>query len=132
MPSEADRERNLRVQDFERRASYAPASVLLHPNGWRYIPVHEFGEPHLDAYWSVGSDAYFFQAWAAGSDLATPAPGLYFRWSSGSPGLFNLVAVLGTAMIERHAVETAMSQFAALLPPSSRPDALTPLRGAAA
>lgn len=31
-----------RIDDFERRARLAPASVEVHPNGWRYIGIHPF------------------------------------------------------------------------------------------
>jgi hypothetical protein len=105
--------------------------VLSHPEGWRYIPVHDFGGSSVDAYWCTGQDAYFLQGRTREHDTGGHIPGLYFRWSPGSPSLFVLVAILDSPAISRNAFEHVMSQLASALPPGSRPRSLTPLARAA-
>jgi hypothetical protein len=126
VPTEREYERIGRMQDFERRAAYAPSSVRSHPEGWRYIAVHDFGGSSMDAYWCTGADAYLLQAWTLEHDARGRAPGLYFRWSRGSPSLFVLVGVVDARAIDLGTLEHVMSQFAPLLPPETRPPSLSP------
>ena len=126
MSSQPERDRLARARDFAARATASPSSVLAHPAGWRYIPVHHFEEPSLDAYCLIDEDLYFVQVWSAEHDPAGRAPGLYFRWSPGTPALFNIVAVAVEARVSRSAFESVLLRCAPGLPPAQRPEHLVP------
>jgi hypothetical protein len=79
----SDREK--RIEDFERRASYGPETVYHHvTRGWRYIPVHDFADETsmqvrwVDCWCLLGTDGALLECWP--SEQASQKPGLYFRF----------------------------------------------------
>jgi len=107
-------QRKQRLQDFNRRVETSPSDVLIHlKKGWRYIPVHQFGQAACDAYWEIDHDMCFLQVWTHDSDQLSRR-GLYARISPGKAPWLNVVAVVDAPSVSRDALETAMEQFAAL------------------
>jgi hypothetical protein len=113
------------VRDFEKRAAHAGRWIQRHPDGWRYIPVQDFGGSACDVWWSLGTDAFFLQVWGAEEDFLERPAGLYFRYAPGSPPYYILVAILEDVSVTRAAVEEAMSSFMQFLPLQETPESLT-------
>ncbi len=128
----SDPEHSQRLRDFEARTRHSPSSVLKHPSGWRYVPVHDFNASSIDAWCMIENDVYFVQFWPSSADLANREPGLYYRWSPGSPPLFNLVRIHDETAVSREFAEQTMSELAAELPPRDRPASLVRLGSTAA
>ena len=111
--------RQQRVEDFERRAAYSPASVYLHRSrGWRDIPVHNFADESpdgvadvLDCWCLLGSDSALLECSTVAAD-GRPA-GLYALIDAEPPHYPKLHAVLAMAGITR-AAEAAMQRFVEL------------------
>ena len=107
--------RQSRVEDFERRAASAPASVYRHRSGgWPYIPVHDFADEtettvrRADCWCLLGGDAVLLECVV--SDTSEFQPGLYARMDGDAPCWPKLLAVLPSPLT-RDAVEKAMQRF---------------------
>lgn len=104
-----------RIEDFERRAAYAPDSVYQHrTRGWRYIPVHHFADessmlaPAVDCWCLLGADAALLECLA--SEHSSLAPGLYARVDAESPCWPKLQARVPEPLT-RAVVEAIMERF---------------------
>src|SRR5262245_22719168 len=105
-------QRKIRVEDFERRAAYAPDSVYQHrTRGWPYIPVHHFADessvpvPAVDCWCLLGTDAALLECLA--SEHSSLAPGLYAGIDAESPYWPKLHARVAEPLT-RPVVETIM------------------------
>jgi hypothetical protein len=116
--------RDLRWNDFRRRADHAPDSVYRHSiSGWAYIPIHPFAdEPELlsrlglrpedcravDAWWCLEGDATLLQTQAS-------RPSAFYAQGTGNDEHWvYLRAILGVPYITRVAFESTMTHFAEL------------------
>lgn len=116
-----------RLDDFAKRANYAPDSVYHHQQrGWAYIPIQPFADEQenltrlditpddcwsVDAYWCTEEDVYFIQVWANRLNASTNDPGLFCRWSNGEPAFLNLVARVSDRYVTRAKFEALMSRL---------------------
>jgi hypothetical protein len=119
-------QRALRWADFQRRVTFAPASVYHHrTHGWRYIPMHPFGdEPDVlarlglrpedcqfvDAWWDIDGDATLLETSVAGASQMTP--GLFAKGTATDEEWVYLVAVFDAPYVTRQVFEQAMAEFA--------------------
>ena len=110
--------RTSRVEDFERRAAYAPDSVYHHrTRGWSYIPVHHFADespvpaPSVDCWCLLGADAALLECKT--SEHASVEPGLYARVDAASPCWPKLRAIVAEPLT-RAVVEALMERFVEL------------------
>ena len=111
-------EREKRVKDFERRASYAPDTVYRHATrGWRYIPVHDFADETarpvqgVDCWCLLGTDAALLECTTR--EQSSRQSGLYLRIDPGKPCWPKLQAVIPKPLT-RMVVEGVMERFVAL------------------
>lgn len=124
----SDALRSRRASEFVRRARSAPDSVLVHRSaGWRFIPIHPFGDDletladlglvpgdcwSVDAWWEIEGDATLVQSCIA--RMAVHPPGLYARQTEHEEGWVYLEVVLEATQITREAFEALLSRFAAM------------------
>ena len=111
-------DREERLKDFERRASYGPEKVYYHvTRAWRYIPVHNFADevdrpvPRVDCWCQLAGDAALLEC--AGIGRVSKEPGLYVIIESEKPRWPKLHAVL-TEPLTRAVVERVMERFVEL------------------
>ena len=95
-----------RLRDFRERADYAPAGVLIHPRGWRYVPVHAFGQRAVDAWVELAGDATLMETYCA----AEPAA-LFARQTDRELGWVYLIARFREPAVTREMFERAMERF---------------------
>jgi hypothetical protein len=117
--------RKHRIADFQRRAAFAPETVLHHANeGWPYIPVHHFADEtdrvvsRVDCWCLLGADAALLECIL--SNESPQEPGFYARVDAEKPCWPKLQAVL-SAQLTKSVVEFAMQRFVKL----GFPDGLT-------
>lgn len=110
--------RKTRIEDFERRAAFAPNSVYHHrTRGWSYIPVHQFADesavptPFLDCWCLLDADAALLECQA--SEHASLRPGLYASIDAESPHWPKLHAITAESLT-RAVVEETMERFVKL------------------
>ncbi len=125
--------RSRRWDNFQQRLEYAPDGVYVHQKrGWRYVPVHPFGdEPDVlarlslkpedcrsaDLWWGIDHDATLLQATACTDRFD---PGLYARQTDNELHWTYLFVVIEGDFVTRAAVEAAMEKFSDLGFPSRR------------
>jgi hypothetical protein len=104
-----------RLEDFNRRAAFAPEAVCRHQmHGWAYIPVHYFADEiatpvhAVDCWCLLGDDAALLECRRI-EDSGLPS-GLYARVDGESPFWTKLYAVL-LEPLSRTSVEAAMTAF---------------------
>ena len=110
--------RQIRVEDFESRATFSLGSVYRHgTRGWRYVPVHSFADekdgtcPCVDCWCLLGEDVALLECWD--SAHAKAEPGLYARIESEVAHWPKLLAVVSSPLV-RAKVEEVMEQYASL------------------
>ena len=124
-----DRTQEQRIQDFERRANFAPKDVMRHRQAaWRYIPIHPFADETrrlqelnvkpadcsgVDAYWRAETDVFFVEVAVAKTNHWERSAGYYARYSE--RGGVNLQAYISESRVTRARFECILSQFHTLI-----------------
>jgi hypothetical protein len=103
-----------RLDDFNRRASHSPDTVLKHQKTEsRYIPVHEFGQDSCDAWWEVQNDVCLLQVWPTERDTYNRS-GFFARRSEHEPHFLNLVAIVPQKPITQEFLEEIMNELVSI------------------